>query len=79
MKTHGSQPYNIGQSLLYRKGNQLHPVTFVSLGPRVAKGVGRDAVTSEPQSAIVRDASGDLMTVRLSDLQPAPRNDKTKT
>lgn len=72
MKNFDSGPFSVGQSLLYCAGTKIQTVTFLSLGPRVGKLAGKDMVTSNPQTAIVRDQSGNLITVNLADLQPLP-------
>ena len=70
MKNFDSGPYQVGQRLFLRDGVKLIPVTFVSLGPRLAKSAGKETVTGDPKTAIIRDKSGDLITVPLADLQP---------
>jgi len=71
VKNYDSGPYSVGQELLLHVGVKQVRVTFVSLGPRVGKAVGEDTVTHNPKTAIVRDACGDLLTVKLADLKPA--------
>jgi hypothetical protein len=72
MKNFDSGPFSVGQQLLHCAGTKIHTVTFVSLGPRVAKGAGRDMVTGNAQTAIVRDRHGHLITANLADLKPVP-------
>ncbi len=74
MKNFDSGKFKVGQRLMLRVGMKLIPVTFISLGPRIAKSVGKDTVTRDPEFAIVRNGCGDLITVKLADLQPAPPN-----
>jgi len=76
MKNFHSGPFQIGQKLLYcsSETNKIQTVTFVSLGPRVGKTTNglKDTVIGSSKTAIVRDRKGDLMTVKLSDLNPHP-------
>jgi hypothetical protein len=70
MKNFDSGPYKVGQRLFLRDGVKLIPVTFVSLGPRLAKSAGKETVTADPETAIIRYKNGDLLTVALANLQP---------
>jgi hypothetical protein len=63
--------FNVGQELVYHIGGIDCPVTFLSFSPRIGTGVGKDAATNDPQSAIVRDANGNFVTARLADLRIA--------
>ena len=74
VKSFESGPFQVGQKLLYCSGTKIQTVTFVSLGPRMAKGGNgaRDTILGPPQTAIVRDRSDSLLTVNLSDLKPLP-------
>jgi hypothetical protein len=74
LKNFDSGQFEVGQKLLHCAGKKIRTVTFVSLGPRLGKGVGEDAVTNAPQSAIVRDKDGNLVTVNLADLKPVKEN-----
>ena len=71
MKGHDPSKFQVGQQVLYRVGKIDLPVTFLCYGPRIGKGAGKDTVTSDPHTAIVRDENGSLITVALVDLRPA--------
>ena len=73
MKSFESGPFEVGQKLLYcPPGTKIQTVTFVSLGPRVGKSLGKvpDTVTLPPKTAVVKDRKGNLVTVNLADLKP---------
>jgi hypothetical protein len=74
MKNSESGPFTVGQTLMHCAGTQIQFVTFVSPGPRGARaGNGaKDTILTPPQTAIVRDRHGDLITVNMADLKPAP-------
>lgn len=60
--------FQAGEELLYRVGEIDLPVTFLSYGPRMATG----SIIADPQTAIVRDANGNFITVRIIDLKNRP-------
>lgn len=75
MKNFDAQKFHVGQKLMYCAGTKIQTVTFVSMGPRIGKAAGKDTVTRPPQTAIVRDADDNLITVRLEHLRPLPPSD----
>ena len=66
MKNHDGK-FDVDQKLFYRVGDIDLPVTFLSLGPRMGKG----SVIRDAETAIVQDANGNMITVKLADLRPA--------
>lgn len=73
MKNFESGSFKVGEKLLHCAGAKSRTVTFVSLGPRLGKSVGKDTVTSVPETAIVRDKDDNLITVKLAELKPLPK------
>lgn len=71
MKNLDPGKFQVGQNLCYRVGKIDLPVTFLSYGPRMGKTAGKDTILHNPQTAIVRDANGNFITVRLDDLRSA--------